>query len=532
MLVMTRRQFESESNSEKTTKRSTALRAIDSALDDFHDVYDGGTENDIRDALLTLHTLVTKYQKDKSYRKTDSHTFNTARRKKRKQGLALLRIQIENALYHLPEESAQVRADLAFYDKLSGKDFDWSRFDELLGADLERLKLRVVPAEKESNDLSAELHAGVEEFLKTEGERLKSSDDYELSKLWTNIAGTNGSGGNPTRLAVIDLQTLLDGGKQPFIAFDGASLTGEETQAVWNKMRNPQDAVVGTYITQEQPVGRFESGLRKTLVEYVRTLLRGDLYDESRLIRAALLTERDYRGVIHLDYYASRSTAKNGLHKDTNGTNVFACLHYLNAEPIVGPEHIDDPGPIAVRTYKGAKVEGFYEENVYSKHRGWARMGAPWAKIADDKYVWPKALLGGLQLARGNRPTMEYSALPANGLVSFVDELIFHATPMLGQREQGAADERSLSAGATIPGTVKQTENGWSPNDGYINVYGAKDYGQRIQRRMSLNLSEEEKTIFDLPIPHAESGGLRRFWRLWMAITPAHWYRTLDVSVD
>jgi hypothetical protein len=220
-------------------------------------------------------------------------------------------------------------------------------------------------------------------------------------------------------------------------------------------------------------------------------------------------------------------------------------LHYLNADPIVGPEYIDDPGPLDVRTVQGRPVNGFYAN--YTHIAQWARMGAPWAEIdpgappaVPPSYVWPRALLTALQGSRGHSTTLEHAPLPAYGLVSFVDELIFHATPMLSKRPPAGTtdkDIRYLSAGATIPGSIGQRPDGsWYPNSDYLPAFGTRNYANKVRRRMSVNIDQlaanNEVFLGGLPIPSAVSGGVRKFWRLWMGITPSAWYTFLPTRLS
>ncbi len=546
MEVMTKAEFLRVSNTSATDTRSTKLKAIDKAIDDYHEaVANWDDDNEVvRTALKHLYDLIIEHQK-----KYTKQWYTTAFRRKRRSGLKLLRNQVENVAYHRVDAQSQARTDTQFWRDVDDTDVDTDEgHARILTENLKRLKLRVQSCTEGTVDLSDALHAAISEFFKTEGLRLRGQNN-DLGRLWQNLVTAEGEGNNPTRCALVDLNTLIEQPEAwPFVQFDtDRVLTDDEKKAIWFKVSRPNDPVVGARLTQNQPAAQFPTDLRTNLLRYLRSLLTNELYDEAECARHILSLKSGYRCIVHFDYYASRATGQFALHKDTNGMNLFAVLHYLNADPIVGPEYIDDLAPIPPKTYTGdGSVAGYYDDDVYNQV-GWGRMSAPWSKVADDKYVWPKVLLDSLQEARGTGRRLEYSPLPSNGLVSFVDELVFHSTPMLSMRPPtGTSDSelRSLAAGATIPSTLKQVDGRWKlpgsvdsremafGGTGAIPLFSTRDYGHRIRRRMSVNLSNEDTTLYGLPIPSAVSGGVRRFWRLWIAIAPTEWYKALPRPED
>jgi hypothetical protein len=124
-----------------------------------------------------------------------------------------------------------------------------------------------------------------------------------------------------------------------------------------------------------------------------------------------------------------------------------------------------------------------------------------------------------------SRGKLASSILPKDGLVTFVDELIFHATPIEGHRADTPATNavRYLSAGVTVTSLVKGKFVTFDP----VNIFGTKTHSTRIQRRMSAHYDNGTHIETGLTIPGSKSGGVRKFFRLWICVVPKHWYETL-----
>lgn len=114
-----------------------------------------------------------------------------------------------------------------------------------------------------------------------------------------------------------------------------------------------------------------------------------------------------WRVVVEVHYYRRRNKQQANLHKDTLGQTMFVNLNYTNDQPIPGPEFIVNP-PLH-KTHERA-----IEQNL------------------------PPEFMSDLKQTRDNLPPpklIETKIVPPHGVVSFVDEAIHHATPLLGHRE-------------------------------------------------------------------------------------------------
>jgi hypothetical protein len=329
------------------------------------------------------------------------------------------------------------------------------------------------------------------------------------------------------RIATVDMETVLGDGAVRYVKLDKDALTAEDESAMFYKILLDKDPMVSYLQSVNQVAEYFPSGLRKTMEDYLRSLLKVDLSLQSQLVQRALASEDGFRAVVHLDYYATRAVDQVGLHKDTTGHNLFAILNYINDDPMLGPEFIDDPAPIE------SVNPGFYRKDLWSTLEGYKRSGAPWAEVGDDKYVWPQDLVRALSRVRTNPPNTESqgklasSILPKDGLVSFTDELIFHATPIAGHRHEipWANTARYLHAGVSFP-TLMKGKYPALPTE-ILNLFEPHVKVDRVQRRMSAHYDQGVHIETGLLVPGAKSGGVRKFFRLWICITPKHWYKRL-----
>jgi hypothetical protein len=205
-----------------------------------------------------------------------------------------------------------------------------------------------------------------------------------------------------------------------------------------------------------------------------------------------------YAVTLSLDYYYTRPLTALGLHKDTTGNTIFVGLHYNNPATIVGPEYMYDFWPQ-------------FDQRAYSPHHRGLPGGAD-----DGVYFWPKRLRDGLELARqalrddnqGEKDLLRVSTLPANGLVAFVDELLFHQTPLTRSRKSG--DEGKFSDVVFNQHTIRLAD-----------VLGEDENNQprRLRRQFSISNMEEYWQN------RATSGGGRRsFVRFWAMLEPVQWF--------
>lgn len=284
--------------------------------------------------------------------------------------------------------------------------------------------------------------------------------------------------------------------------------------------------------TQEPPVMSYDPGTQEILLGYLKSLLSNEMREQTRVALTAGALSDKHSVQIIVDYYFARSTDQISLHKDTYGSTLFVALHYLNKGEMTGPEFIYDRWPIAAREpYNHLGVD--IDENAWAKSRDTkkARPRAPWSKnakydgygVADGAFevqrnldmaathFWPHELIGALQTARATLPDdtdMQMSELHPYGLISFVDELIYHSTPLKRRRGEDDTEEKSSFRNVTTGGLQF-----------YVGVEGEDKAPMTLSRRMSVALSEgdfEPKTGFK---------DKRTFLRLWITVTPKSWYK-------
>jgi len=131
-------------------------------------------------------------------------------------------------------------------------------------------------------------------------------------------------------------------------------------------------------------------------------------------LRTAGFVGKGWKIIVEVHYYRDRSSTPASMHKDTLGQTLFVNLNYTNEEEMSGPEFIVNP-PLQ------AEHEQAIEENL------------PAEFMTDLKYV---------RDAVGRPQKIQVKTLPAHGVVSFVDEAIHHATPLIGHRQVSAKNVR------------------------------------------------------------------------------------------
>lgn len=147
------------------------------------------------------------------------------------------------------------------------------------------------------------------------------------------------------------------------------------------------------------------AGVEREVVRLIlQTMIKAGQFD---YLRKSGFVGRDWKVIVEVHYYRSRSKKAANLHKDTLGQTLFVNLNYTNEGVAPGPEWIINP-----------PLVGSHEEHIEEQ--------------------LPGQFMADLETIRGSTPTptmIETGDLPAYGVVSFVDEAIHHATPLLGHRE-------------------------------------------------------------------------------------------------
>jgi hypothetical protein len=126
-----------------------------------------------------------------------------------------------------------------------------------------------------------------------------------------------------------------------------------------------------------------------------------------RYLETSGLTAGEWKILVEIHYYRDRQQNMPNLHKDTLGETIFVNLNYVTDREIAGPEYVVNPLTVPA-----------HQEQINA--------------------LLPPKFLKHLANARTTlgRPTeIEASTIPANGVVTFVDELIHHATPLYRRRQ-------------------------------------------------------------------------------------------------
>jgi GNAT superfamily N-acetyltransferase len=144
--------------------------------------------------------------------------------------------------------------------------------------------------------------------------------------------------------------------------------------------------------------------LQKKLVQIMMyTLLTAG---QLRYLAKSGLTGGEWRIFIEIHYYRARPQDVSSFHKDTTGRTLFVNLNYATDHEIAGPEYVVKPLPVTE-----------HDDQI--------------------KSTLPAKFITDLSKARDQLtdPTeIGATRIPAYGVVSFVDELIHHMTPLYGHR--------------------------------------------------------------------------------------------------
>jgi GNAT superfamily N-acetyltransferase len=123
-------------------------------------------------------------------------------------------------------------------------------------------------------------------------------------------------------------------------------------------------------------------------------------------IKSARLDPEEWQILVEVHYLYSRGKTESQLHKDTLGETLFVNLNYISENEMLGPEYIVAPPTVEE-----------HEKNIINS--------LP-QRFLDD--------LKGAREGLPQAPEIGSCIIPPHGFVSFVDELVYHATPLWGHR--------------------------------------------------------------------------------------------------
>lgn len=135
-------------------------------------------------------------------------------------------------------------------------------------------------------------------------------------------------------------------------------------------------------------------------------------------LRKSGIVGGEWQVVVEIHYYRNRPRSQANLHKDTRGQTLFVNLNYTNKQSDAGPEFLISPPSIAE-----------HERSIAA--------------------TLPGEFLTDLAAARKANPfdaIVKTEDLPQDAVVSFVDEAIHHATPLVGNRTVAVDQLRTFLA--------------------------------------------------------------------------------------
>ena len=304
--------------------------------------------------------------------------------------------------------------------------------------------------------------------------------------IWDTYVNPEGTPQGNVRIATLDLGSVVGDGPPEYL-----KTTDQDARKAGDGGGKPLHSA-------QPPVLKFNLAVRRDMIAYLQAVLKNELAGPVATAFAAIEDEPAYRAIVSIDFYADRSIDTHSLHKDTTGITLFVALHYMNPEPMLGPEYIHDKWPL--QSQDGSK---YYFVPVKADPPRWH---APWTKH-QAYYYWPKSLLEQLELARAQTAddqTIHHCSLTRYGLISFVDELLYHATPLRASRTP--QDKEVLF------------------KDVNVSRLNFSLVPPELKRTVSFRLSEGET------LPSYTGGAAKRcFMRLWISIAHKSWYAPLDV---
>ena len=122
------------------------------------------------------------------------------------------------------------------------------------------------------------------------------------------------------------------------------------------------------------------------------------------LQQRGFLDDPNWVMIVDVDFYYDRPKDRIVFHKDTVGRTMFVNLNFNNDNPIIGPEYVVNP-PIIQGHLKTTRLHPSFQQDLQT---GFNTLELP--------------------------SEIKATQVPANGIVSFVDELVHHSTPYRGHR--------------------------------------------------------------------------------------------------
>jgi hypothetical protein len=266
----------------------------------------------------------------------------------------------------------------------------------------------------------------------TAGTYLKPNDPKD-GEYFNDLTGKRGMGLGDVREGLLD-RMMHTGGLQD-LSYRDESLV-QSWESVFPRLRkafgkkinvkkdDQMDKVGTLYLTEEGREGMEERGIAACgdlvlfwqTAGFVRQLMVANGQWDYLLGKEAWLKD-GYHVQIDINYYYNRQIPSGGLglHKDTGGDNIFVNLVFDNTSPTPGTEWtqdreiIDDPEDFK-RQVMQDRVPGEMLEEI-DKAKG---------LLHQHDVPGKEEILGGV--------------LPKYGYVSWVDELIWHATPNFKNR--------------------------------------------------------------------------------------------------
>ena len=223
------------------------------------------------------------------------------------------------------------------------------------------------------------------------------------------------------------------------------------------------------------------------------------------LTKSGLTNSLEWKILIEVHYYRDRNVQTYpSFHKDTQGETLFVNLNFINPEKMAGPEYILNP--LLVESY-----EEFLENSLHPTFR---------AHLSDVR--------------KGLKPPTEIKAteVPRHGVVSFVDELIHHKSPLYGLRTVSNVDVEEFLR-EKFPIEYEEAERtaalrvkykGWKSSESEVNwaklielatTKGEYDRTQLKKGGLGQHLIDElidrrsHKGFREINLPHSQSAPIR-----------------------
>ncbi|WP_244928065.1 hypothetical protein [Nocardioides sp. W7] len=216
------------------------------------------------------------------------------------------------------------------------------------------------------------------------------------------------------------------------------------------------------------------SGTERDIID--NTLRTMEAAGQLEYLRESGIVGPAWKLVVEVHYYSDRGTISTAgsLHKDTEGQTLFVNLNYINSEPIMGPEYVVNPPTVAE-----------HEEHIGNS--------LPKPFLSD---------LGGVR-ELGDPTTIGTTEVPVNGVVSFVDEAVHHATPLTGHRTTTAAKLQTYLRGdPTLGGDCRLAEDVWGnsrPTDGFLSWFTSpKSFRDQLPSSWEPDRKARWETLMDL----------------------------------